>query len=260
VGVTGRFAGRVAFVTGAASGIGRGIALGLAGDGAAVACVDLNGSGAAETAAEIEGVGGLGSGVRCDVTREDDVRAAFAEVSASLGVPTAVVNAAGLSTPHGFADIDDETWHRLLDANLYGPLLVCRTAATAMRDGGVGGAIVNITSIESSTVVVISQPHGQPHYAASKAGLAMLTKVLARDLAAAGIRVNAVAPGVVATAMTERASGGDPELLARTIARIPMGRLARPQEIASAAAFLLSDEASYITGAELVVDGGWTVG
>jgi NAD(P)-dependent dehydrogenase (short-subunit alcohol dehydrogenase family) len=108
--------------------------------------------------------------------------------------------------------------------------------------------------------VVISQPHGQPHYAASKAGLAMLTKVLARDLAAAGIRVNAVAPGVVATAMTERASGGDPELLARTIARIPMGRLARPQEIASAAAFLLSDEASYITGAELVVDGGWTVG
>ena len=108
-------------------------------------------------------------------------------------------------------------------------------------------------------MVVISRPHGQPHYAASKAGLAMMTKVLARDLAAEGIRVNAVAPGVVQTAMTERASGGDAELMARTMARIPMGRLARPEEIAAAAAFLLSDEASYITGTELVVDGGWTV-
>ena len=87
----------------------------------------------------------------------------------------------------------------------------------------------------------------------------MMTKVLARDMAALGIRVNAIAPGVVATAMHERASGNDPELHARTTARIPMGRLARPAEIASAAAFLLSEEASYITGTELVVDGGWTV-
>ena len=128
-----------------------------------------------------------------------------------------------------------------------------------MPAAGVGGAMVNITSIESSTVVVISKPHGQPHYAASKAGLAMMTKVLARDLAAVGIRVNAVAPGVVATPMTERAPRATTGLLARTTARIPMGRFARPAEIASAAAFLLSDEASYITGTELVVDGGWTV-
>ncbi len=250
-----RFDGRVAFVTGAASGIGRAIARGLAADGAAVACVDVNGDGAAATAAGLSGA----IAVPCDVTVEDQVRAAFGEVSASLGVPTAVVNAAGLSTPHGYADVDDATWHRLLDANLHGPLLVCRTAAATMQEAGVGGAMVNITSIESSTVVVISQPHGQPHYAASKAGLAMMTKVLARDLAAHGIRVNAVAPGVVATAMHERASGGDPALHARTIARIPMGRLARPEEIASATGFLLSEEASYITGAELVVDGGWMV-
>ena len=254
-----RFGGRVALVTGAASGIGQAIALGLADDGAAVACLDVNYDGAVATAAHIDSAGGRAVAVRCDVTREDAVRAAVAEVSASLGVPTAVVNAAGLSTPHGYADVDDATWHRLLDANLYGPLLVCRTAAAAMTGAGLGGAIVNITSIESSTVVVISQPHGQAHYAASKAGLAMMTKVLARDLAPLGIRVNAVAPGVVATAMTERASGGDPALLARTTARIPLGRLARPQEIASATAFLLSDEASYITGTELVVDGGWTV-
>ena len=140
--------------------------------------------------------------------------AAVAGVTASLGVPTPSSTPAGLSTPHGYADVDDATWHRLLDANLHGPLLVCRSGGGGdARRPGTGGAIVNITSIESSTVVVISKPHGQPHYAASKAGLAMMTKVLARDLAADGIRVNAVAPGVVATPMAERASGGDPELL-----------------------------------------------
>ena len=254
-----RFAGRVALVTGAASGIGQAIALRLAADGAAVACLDIDGDGAVATAAEIDAAGGHAVAVPCDVTRETDVVTVIGGVTASLGVPTAVVNAAGLSTPHGYADVDDATWHRLLDANLHGPLLVCRSAAAAMTDAGTGGAIVNITSIESSTVVVISKPHGQVHYAASKAGLAMMTKMLARDMAPLGIRVNAVAPGVVATPMAERASGNDPEVLARIAARVPLGRFARPSEIASAAAFLLSDEASYITGAELVVDGGWTV-
>jgi NAD(P)-dependent dehydrogenase (short-subunit alcohol dehydrogenase family) len=254
-----RFAGRVAFVTGAASGIGQAIARRVAADGAATACVDVNGAGAEATAAGIAAAGGTAVGLACDVTDEAAVVAAVAAARERLGVPTLVVSSAGLSTPHGYADLDDATWHRILDANLLGPLLVARAAAAGMQAAGAGGAIVNITSIESQTVVAISKPHGQPHYAASKGGLLMVTKVLARDLAADGIRVNAVAPGVVATPMAERAGGGDPELAERTAARIPLRRLARPEEIAAAAAFLLSDDASYITGAELVVDGGYTV-
>jgi NAD(P)-dependent dehydrogenase (short-subunit alcohol dehydrogenase family) len=254
-----RFAGRVAFVTGAASGIGQAIARRVAADGAATACVDVNDAGAEATAAGIAAAGGTAVGLACDVTDEAAVLAAVAAARERLGVPTLVVSSAGLSTPHGYADLDDATWHRILDANLLGPLLVARAAAAGMQEAGTGGAIVNITSIESQTVVAISKPHGQPHYAASKGGLLMVTKVLARDLAADGIRVNAVAAGVVATPMAERAGGGDAALAARTAARIPLRRLARPEEIAAAAAFLLSDDASYITGAELVVDGGYTV-
>jgi NAD(P)-dependent dehydrogenase (short-subunit alcohol dehydrogenase family) len=254
-----RFAGRVALVTGAASGIGQAIALRLAAEGAATACLDVHADGAEATAATIGGADGTAIAIGCDVTDEAAVHAAVDEARARLGVPTAVVSAAGLSTPHGYADVDDATWHRLLDANLYGPLLVARASATAMQAAGRGGAIVNITSIESTTVVALSRPHGQPHYAASKGGLLMVTKVLARDLAPHGIRVNAVAPGVVATPMSERATGGDAALEERTVARIPLRRLARPAEIAAATAFLLSDDASYVTGAELVVDGGYTV-
>jgi glucose 1-dehydrogenase/3-oxoacyl-[acyl-carrier protein] reductase len=174
---------------------------------------------------------------------------------ATFGRLDQLVNAAGVVTMTGFRDLTEEEWDHVMDVNLQGYVLVAQEAAKLLTHGT--GAIVNISTVEAD-VIVSSSGHCQPHYNASKAGVKMLTKALAAELGSDGIRVNAVAPGVVETAF----AGIDlhaPEVWAFMEQRVLIKRLGQPDDIAAAVSFLLSDDASYITGVQLPVDGGWLV-
>jgi glucose 1-dehydrogenase/3-oxoacyl-[acyl-carrier protein] reductase len=246
--------GRTAIVTGAGSGIGRAIATRLASEGAAIAVLDVNEAGAAETIRMITSAGGRASFVYCDVANRDVVHEAVSAAVDTLGSLTYLVNNAGVVTMSGLADVTQQEWDFVLGVNLTGPFLVTQAAAPHLKAAG-GGAVVNLSTVEAS-VVVASGPHCQPHYNASKGGIPMLTKALAVELSAQGTRVNAIAPGPINTRFT----GGDisgPEAMEFMKTRLLIPRVGEPADIAAAASFLLSDDASYITGIELPVDGGW---
>jgi NAD(P)-dependent dehydrogenase (short-subunit alcohol dehydrogenase family) len=251
----GRYTGRVALVTGAASGIGRATARRLAAEGAAVACLDLAQEAIASVAAEInreaaEG-GGRAVSIRCDVTDEDDVGAAVAQASDELGPITNLCNIAGIG---GFAHTPEQSlsgWDKIIAVNLTGTFLMCRAVLPGMLERG--GAIVNTVS----TAGIIGQPYSAA-YCASKGGVKMLTKALAVEYMARGVRVNGVAPGGVDTPIIH--NFGPPEdadfkLIQRLMT--PIG-FAYPHEIAGAFAYLGSHEADYVTGAILSIDGAIT--
>ena len=244
-----------ALVTGAASGIGQATAMLLAGRGAAVACLDVNADGLAETAAAI---GERALPIPCDVTDLAAVEAAVSQAAADLGGLDAVANVAGVGDFTGdVAEIAPEEWARVLAINLTGPFHVSRAAIPHLRAAG-GGAIVNVSS-QFGLVGCLAIPA----YCASKAGLIGLTRAMAIDHTEEGIRVNCVCPGPVDTPMLAW-TDATPELTARergrTQGRNLSGRSGRPEEIAATIAFLLSDDVGFMSGSVVAVDGAWTAG
>jgi 3-oxoacyl-[acyl-carrier protein] reductase len=234
-----RLDGRVALVTGAGGGIGAAVARRLADEGAHVTVVDRDGDAANAVASEIGA-----TGAAADVSSRDEVRA----VLSSLDTVHIVVNNAGNSRPAMFAKMDEATFRSVLDVHLVGTFNVSQEALAHLPDDG-RGRIINSTSAAGLVGTI-----GQANYAAAKAAIVGFTKSLARELARRSITANAVAP-LAATAMTETVRT-DPRFAERQLERIPLGRWAEPDEIAGAFAFLASDDAAYITGQVLCVDGG----
>ena len=235
-------AGRTAIVTGGTRGLGGAIAEALHGAGARVLGVGRNAPAEPVPGVEYE---------RCDVCNSDDFALLCDRFAAEHGRLDILVNAAGITLPAAEAADPFSAFDQTLDGNLRAVYRCCAAAIAHMKRGG-SGCIINVTSINS----VLGFP-GNPGYVAAKGGLRMLTKALALDLAASHIRVNNIAPGYIRTAMTE-GSYSDPERRAERVSRMMIPRYGEPHEVAGAAVYLASPAASYVTGIDLFVDGGWT--
>jgi NAD(P)-dependent dehydrogenase (short-subunit alcohol dehydrogenase family) len=250
-------AGRVALVTGAASGIGQRIAIGLAEAGADVGCFDLAGpEGAASeglrtTVARIAALGRRALALAGDVTHTEDLTRAVAAVESGLGPLAAAVNCAGIANATAAEEMAEAQWQRVLAINLTGVFLSCQAEARAMLPRG-AGAIVNIASMSGS---IVNRGLLQAHYNTSKAGVIHLTKSLAMEWAARGLRVNAISPGYTLTPMNLRPEVAEQRKIFER--DTPMGRMATVDEMVGPAVFLCSNAASFVTGIDLLVDGGF---
>jgi glucose 1-dehydrogenase len=247
-------AGRRALVTGATTGIGRGAAFELAAHGAAVA-IDYRGKEdeANEIVAAIEGAGGPAVAVQMDITKEDEVTSGFARAREAFGGLDLVVNNAGVEAPYEVVDMPLEEWNRVIAVNLTGVFLASREAARIMRADDVPGTIVMVSSVHEQI------PWKKfSHYCASKGGMKLFAQSIARELAPHGIRVVSVAPGAIETPIN-RDVLDDPEQKREVLEEIPLGRWGTVDDVAKAIAWVASEQAGYVTGTTLFVDGGMTL-
>ena len=244
--------GKIALITGASRGIGRGIAEVFAEEGADVAVNYVASAQAAEeVAASVRATGRRAIAVQADVARRDEVEAMVDRVWTELGPIDILVNNAGIETIVPFLDLTDEQWTRLTDINLRGEWLCSQVFCRRVVAAGRKGAIVNIGSVQAGKILP-----GRTHYAPTKLGLEALTRNISAEMSPLGIRVNCVHPGLIATDMTAWVMKR-PDLLPGILAQISLGRPGEPREIGTVVAFFASEEASYLTGQSVHVDGGW---
>jgi NAD(P)-dependent dehydrogenase (short-subunit alcohol dehydrogenase family) len=247
-----RLEGKVALISGGARGMGAEAGRLFAKEGAKVVLGDVLETEGKTTVEEIRVAGGEATFVRLDVTSESDWAAALAEAERWYGKLDVLVNNAGIGGGNRVEDTTLADWERIMAVNSTGVFLGTRAVIPAMRRAG-GGSIVNI----SSQLGLVGTDNSSPQYQASKGAVRLLTKATAIQYAKDGIRANSVHPGPIVTAMTERRRA-DPEQYRLTVSRIPLGRYGQPLEVALGVLYLASDEASFVTGSELVIDGGWT--
>ncbi len=241
-----RLKGKVAIVTGAGRGLGRGIVLKLAQEGAKVAVCDAVEENAAAVAKEIEQSAGTAIAIRADISQKPEVEAMFARTIEAFGPVDILVNNAGINRDGALHKMSDENWEKVIAVNLTGTFYCMRVAAQQMRERGYG-RIVNISSMSWLG------NFGQSNYAASKAGVIGLTKTAARELAKKGVTVNAICPGFIETDMTR---GVPPAVWDAMVGKIWTGRVGAPEDVGNVVAFLASDDASYVTGEVINVSGG----
>ena len=245
---------KIALVTGARQGMGKSHAIALAKQGAKVVITDINQADCQKVVDEIKDFGGEGIALKLDVSNKSEVDLVVAEIVKKFGQLNILVNNAGIAQFKPFLELSEEDWDKTIDINLKGEFLCAQAAAKLMKGQKEGGVIINIASVAMG-----QQGIGMPniaHYCASKGGVAAMTEALAAELAPFNIRVNAIAPGMLETPMIDVVKS-DPKMMGAMLQRVPLKRVGRPEEVSELVVFLASDSSSYMTGAVVVIDGGW---